>query len=345
MSERALEAEHEEVLEAASAWVVRLAAGDADDLPAFDAWIAGAPSRREAFDAALSVWTAMQAAAPEVLRGLVAGERRRAEVMARRAWLAASAVAAALVASVWVWPQREAPVTPQVYVTGVGEHRTVRLADGSRVDLNAGTRITVAYARDARRVELAAGEAIFDVVHAASRPFLVAAGDRTVRVVGTRFDVRRRDGQLSVTVDRGLVEVRPAGQLAGGGYRLHPGQQLTHREGAGERLALVSAEEALSWREGRLVFRDQPLATVIAELNQQFRRPIRLADPTLGPHRVTGVLVLDDEQAVVRRLARLAPVTPVGSEDGFLLGRGLRKEGKRRSSEGGHALGSDTSAR
>ena len=57
----------------------------------------------------------------------------------------------------------------------------------------------------------------------AQRPFLIAAGDRTVRVVGTQFDVRRREGRLSVTVARGAVEVRPSPGAAGTAYRRSEG--------------------------------------------------------------------------------------------------------------------------
>jgi transmembrane sensor len=66
--------------------------------------------------------------------------------------------------------------------------------------------------KDARRVTVHDGQALFDVAHDSARPFLITAGDETVRVVGTKFDVRRRDGQLTVTVLRGLVEVSTDGE-------------------------------------------------------------------------------------------------------------------------------------
>jgi transmembrane sensor len=208
----------------------------------------------------------------------------------------------------------------QAYATGVGQMRTVRLADGSVVELNAKTKLAVSYEPHARRVTLADGEAAFDVAHDSDRPFLITAGDRTVRVVGTRFDIRRRDGQLAVTVDRGVVEVRPTEPGAGQAFRLHAGQRLTHQEGAaGADLSLADASEALSWREGKLVFRDQPLRDVVAELNLHLPRPVRLEDPALGERRVSGVLMLDDEAAALRRMALLAPVTPIASPDGVVL--------------------------
>lgn len=319
--------EIDQALEAASDWVARLQNGDAEDAVAFDAWLEASEVHRRAYDRALAVWTEYQAAAPQVLAELPAQAVRNARATARRpAWLIAGALAAAAAAAAvgLGWPQlRPTDAPASVYVTGVGQHTAVRLADGTRIDLNAGTRLAVAYAGDARRVTLTEGEAIFDVAHDPARPFLITAGDRTIAVLGTRFDVRRRQGELAVTVARGLVEVRPSGGADGRAFRLHPGQRLQHHEGqAAAEIGAPAPGEAFDWREGRLVFQDRPLGEVVEELNLQFRRPIRLEDARLAERRVSGVLVLDDEDAVVRRLALLAPVRPIGSRDGVLLRSG-----------------------
>jgi transmembrane sensor len=308
--------------EDAAAWVVRLEAGDVGDAEAvaFDAWLSADPANAAAFDAALAVSQAYAAAAGDVVRNL--SERRvAAPPVRRRAFIGFSAVAAAAALAVVVAPQLSGPQT-EAYATAKGERRTVQLADGSTVDLNGGTRLSVSFARDGRHVILAEGQAVFDVAHDARRPFLVAAGDRSVRVVGTQFDVRRLGGKLSVTVARGAVEVRPAQGSAGRAYRLHPGQRLDHVEGeATTRVAAAEAAEVLSWRSGRLVYRQQPLREVIDDLNQQFATPIRIDDAELAATPISGVLVLDDQAAVIRRLALLVPITAVRSEPGVVLRR------------------------
>lgn len=323
MSGRTLSRQMDQALDEASAWIVRLQTGDADDAVAFDAWLGAAAVNRQAYDQALAVWTAYAAAAPQVLAALEAQDRPQLRPAGgRRAWppVGGLAAAAAVLAAVLLTGPVLRPTAARTYATGVGQRTSVRLADGTRIDLNADTQLTVALAKDARRVTLTQGEAIFEVAHDPARPFLVAAGDRTILDVGTQFDVRRRDGLLAVTVTRGVVDVRPADDAPGPAYRLHPGQQLERREGAAATtLRAAAAEAVLGWREGRLVFHDQPLNAVIAELNHQFRRPIRLQDPALGARRVSGVLVLDDEAAVVQRLAWLAPVRPVVSRDSVVL--------------------------
>lgn len=308
--------------EDAAAWVVRLEAGDLGDAEAlaFDAWLSAQPENARAFDAALAVSQAYAAAADEVARGL--SERRVAPSrMGRRAFIGVGALAAAAALAVVVGPQLAGPQT-ETYATAKGERRTIQLADRTTVDLNGGTRLSVNFARDGRHVTLAEGQAVFDVAHDPRRPFLVAAGDRTIRVVGTQFDVRRLGGKVTVTVARGEVEVRPAPGGAGKAYRLHPGQRLDHAEGAAAtRIAAAEPTEVLAWRSGRLVYRQQPLSEVIDDLNQQFAMPIRLDDAELAATPISGVLVLDDQAAVIRRLALLVPITAVPSAQGVVLRR------------------------
>jgi transmembrane sensor len=296
----------------AAAWVVRLESGELgdDDAVAFDGWLSARPENAAAFDAALSVSQAYAAAGDQVVRELGARRAAPPPAVGRRAVIGMGAMAAAAAVAVVVAPQLAAADT-ETYETAKGERRTVRLADGSTIDLNGGTRLSVTLARDARRVTLDQGQAVFDVAHAADRPFTIAAGDRTVRVVGTQFDVRRLGGKLSVTVARGAVEVRPADGASGRAYRLHPGQRLDHVEGAAQaRIAAAEPQEVLGWR-----------TEVVDDLNQQFSTPIRVDDPTLAATPISGVLVLDNQAAVIRRLALLVPIETVRSDAGVILRR------------------------
>ena len=311
--------------EDAAAWVVRLEAADLgeSEAVAFDAWLSS-PENAAAFDAALAVSHEYAQRGRPVAQALA--DRRVARPVGRRAVFAAGAIAAAAAVAVVVAPQLASAPTA-AYATARGEHSTVRLADGTTIDLNAGTHLAVRLERDARRVTLAEGQAVFDVARDPRRPFLIEVGDRTVRVVGTQFDVRRRDGKLSVTVARGAVEIRPNAGAAGKAYRLHPGQRLEHLEGAADaHVAVAEADEILGWRSGRLVYRGQPLAEVVADLNQQFSTPIRIEDPALAATPISGVLVLDEQDAVIRRLALLVPIRAVRSDAGVVLRRDVASD-------------------
>ena len=302
---------------AAAEWVVRLEAGvDPAEALAFDAWLQADIAHAGAFDAALQVSQAYARHRTQVIAALP--QRRATPAQQRRGWLIGAAAAAAAV--VVVTPQMLTPKTV-IYQTARGEHREVSLADGTTLQLNGATRLSVRLAGTLRTVVLDRGEAIFDVAHNPRRPFLVAVGDQTVRVIGTQFDVHRLSGKLSVTVVRGAVEVSPT-EGQGATYRLHPGQKLDHVEGQSQvRVAAVEPSEVIGWRVGRLILRDRPLGDVVDDLNQKFPVPMRIDDPQLAALPVSGVLVLDSQDAVIDRLALLAPVRAVRSDAGFVLRR------------------------
>jgi len=305
----------------AADWVVRLQSPELseDEAVGFDAWLSADPAHAAAYDAALSVMLEVERTAPAIARGLAATRRPRRQAAAR-GWILAGGLAAAATIALAVMPFGALRPATQDFTTAKGQQRTVRLADGSTLQINAGSRLSVTLGRHERGVVMAQGEAVFDVAADRARPFTIAVGDRTVRVVGTRFDVRHRGDQLSVTVERGVVEVRPAGDAPGRIWRLHPGQRLDTAQGAAAvQLSAVDPQQVESWRTGRLIYRDQPLGDVVADLNQQFPTPIILEDPALAQVRVSGVLVLDDQSAVIRRLALLAPIKALPSGQAVLL--------------------------
>ena len=91
--------------------------------------------------------------------------------------------------------------------TQVGEVRRLTLDDGSALALNTSSVLQVKFAADERRIVLRQGEASFQVAHDEDRPFVVQAGDVSVRAVGTAFSVRMRQQELEVVVTEGVVEV------------------------------------------------------------------------------------------------------------------------------------------
>jgi len=311
----------------AAAWLSRLQRDDLAESEGleFETWLAADPANGPSYGRLLAVWHEVDACADEMRQELAAGARR-AEIRrtASRRWLAGAggfAIAAGLALA--ILPSALLQTPTQTYATGKGQHQRVALADGSVIDLNAETRLTVSLSGSRRGVVMSEGEAIFDVAHDTRRPFTVAAADRTVRVVGTQFDVRNRQNELTVTVARGKVQVRPLSASAPGRkFLLTPGQRLEVGATGLEQLKSVDPQEAFSWRAGRLVYRGTPLAEVVAGLNRQYVEQIEISDPELGKTPITGVIVLDDQPAVMARLSLMLPIRSVPSDRGLLL---LRK--------------------
>jgi transmembrane sensor len=132
--------------------------------------------------------------------------RKRSERRPRlgRRFLAAASTALVFVIAGAIWWQAE---RSPIYATEIGERRSITLADGSTVDLNARSRLRVEFAKKERRVELLDGQALFQVAKDKNRPFIVSSGNATVRAVGTQFDVYRRTNGTTVTVLEGRVAV------------------------------------------------------------------------------------------------------------------------------------------
>ncbi len=317
--------------EAAAEWVVRLHASVSQsqaeaDWAAFEAWLDAAPSNRAAFDAAEALWNELGRRSDVVGAGLKTDQSATILTLPiRRAiagplfWSAAAAVAASILLLVGPFSPLGG-VSPSLYLTAKGERKTVTLADGSRIEMNGGSRMTVRMGRHRREVDIAEGsEAAFTVTHDAARPFLVYAGDRTIRDLGTEFDVLRNGGDLRVTVRAGLVEVGPAAGAAGESVALEPGRQLNHHQGsAASDVTLVTADDAFGWRSGRLIYRDRPLSEVAADLSRYYAQPVR-ADGPAAALRFSGVLAIADEPAVINRLSALVPVSANRQEGVIVL--------------------------
>src|SRR6185437_9155692 len=169
----------------------------------------------------------------------------------------------------------------QIMSTAVGQHRRIALADGSQLTLNTDTLLAVKLTPERRDVYLRRGEAHFDVVHAAARPFYVHVGDAVIRDVGTQFEVRlHSDRDIDILVDEGRVEVR--GPVAADWVRaLSAGEQLSIN---GPHLKVMSVSprqvaDELAWREGALVFDGEPLSQALAEVGRYTRTRIVLRGP------------------------------------------------------------------
>lgn len=187
------------------------------------------------------------------------------------------------------------------YATAVGAQRLEVLADGSRVRLNTDTRIQVRLSNSERNIRLLKGEAFFEVAHDAGRPFVVEADGARVRALGTKFDVRRDNGRVSVTLVQGSVEVRqsrtaPATKLA-------PGQGLTVTEQGVSRPQRQDVADATDWINGQLSFNGVPLRDAVAEMNRYTVRKIVLTAPdAVGAERVSGRFEAGDTDNFVAAL-------------------------------------------
>lgn len=259
----------------------------------------------------------------------------------------AAGLAACLALGAWLWTQhaREAQLGSFPYRTAPGQQRLVRLAEGSKVTLDADSVLQVELTASRRVLTLERGEAYFEVAKDRARPFVVHAGATQVTAVGTAFNVRMSENRTVVAVTEGKVEVVAAPTLAKkaeppAAHELaeHRAQlpRLTAQVAAGEavsyvddgKLPAISAVEAplaTAWLTGRRQYRDEPLRYVLQDVGRQTGRQIEIEDGA-AELRFTGTLNLDNSGAWLRGLSVALPVKVIERADGTLSVTAARKQ-------------------
>lgn len=276
------------VSEEASLWAARLDGGtlEAADRARLDAWLAADPARRELLSRYCQLSVDLDTALPELLaEGRLEVPERQPAIGRRWAiWAAALAAAAAVALAVGFGPWSR---HGELMSAEAGRSRSFTLADGSVVQLNANTSITVSSDRSFRRVHLADGEAFFEVSKDASRPFIVDTPAGSVRVTGTKFDVRTEaPDQMEVIVVEGSVRVQPSVSGAEP-VAIGPGDRLSITGGsvALKGLSAASVNEMLGLRSGFVVCRGMPLAELAARMAHYHSRRI-----TVSPRAATVMI-------------------------------------------------------
>ena len=128
-----------------------------------------------------------------------------------RAWASVAAVAVVAVAiALGRWAYTEYGGWSS-YDAGPAEQRRIELVDGSRVHLNAESKLAIRFGASERELRLTSGEALFDVAKDARRPFRVHTRDATVEAVGTQFNVNARADGTRVAVIEGKVRISGEG--------------------------------------------------------------------------------------------------------------------------------------
>ncbi|MEG8055318.1 FecR domain-containing protein [Sphingomonas aerolata] len=223
----------------------------------------------------------------------------------RLAALGGGGALAAGLALLLVVPSAE--TAAQIYTTGRSETRAVTLADGSRMQIDRGSRVTVSGARSPV-IEIVQGAASFAVRHDPSRVLTVRAGGYDVRDIGTRFDVVSAHGRVAVTVAQGMVGVTPIGGASADMTTLHAGQALdiTTATQIAARRSIDPARVA-DWADGRLEYDGAPLALVAADISRYADRPL-MVDPSAADLRFSGVLTIGDGSRLVDQLRAVLPI-------------------------------------
>ncbi|KJV35828.1 FecR family protein [Luteibacter yeojuensis] len=301
---------------AAAEWWARLRDPALPDqaLAQWTAWLEADPNHAAAFDRACALAEEAAALGGDQRADLLArfappqAPARRAPPRLAMALAAGIAAVAVLGGGLYV-ALKHGPDAPQAYASERAGHRDIDLPDGSSIELGGATSITTRYGSDIRAIDLDAGEAFFRVAHA-ERPFVVNAGPLRIRDLGTAFNVRRTGDRVTVAVTEGRVRVSPSADANDGGtVELGAGREVSFDpETKAMRILDVDAATATAWRERRLEFVNEPLSSVLENVNRYGTRPVRLTDPSLARLTFTGTVQVDTIDSWVAALPRVFPV-------------------------------------
>ena len=219
----------------------------------------------------------------------------------------------------------------KTYVTNVGEMRSIALEDGSVVELNTRSRLRARFTVNERRLQLLAGEAIFDVAKNPRRPFRVFAGSTEIVAVGTQFNVDAHDSRTVVTVLEGHVRVTNNMDIraqGSGQIELGRGEQaVIAKHQPPKRIPAADTAKATAWTERRLFFEGVTLADIATEFARYNEKIIRINGQVLAARRITGVFNATDQATFVEFLRTHGDVRVREDERGWILEAGAGEKG------------------
>lgn len=292
------------------------------DLAALKLWCAQSPRHAEAFAQVSGRWRVFGKAIENVAQaepalGTETHARTRAPI-GRRAFLVGALGASAAGAAVMIarppmelWPSLGEFAAD--YRTATGERRRIALAERASVDMNTRTSLNVrAGSGGGDQIELIGGEAAFAT---RSRPVEVIAGSGRAWADNAQFSIRRNGSDICVTCLDGSVDIRQDGRSA----TLQKKQQVVYDDRSLGQVQSADPVTVTAWREGELLFQNEPLARVVDEINRYRPGRIILVNEALGQRRFTAQFRLDRLDVVITQLKATFGARVVSLPGGVVL--------------------------
>ncbi len=166
--------------------------------------------------------------------------------------------------------------------TEKGQTSKVILPDSSVVWLNSATKLTYNndFSLENRKVTLL-GEAYFDVVRNEESPFVVSCNEINVRVLGTEFNVNSEPHKhiIDVILDKGSIELSHSGNKFQS-FLLNPGEKAEFNGDMNTMtISKVTSSKYTSWKDGVLIFENDPMGEVMKKLESWYDITIEVQDP------------------------------------------------------------------
>ena len=207
------------------------------------------------------------------------------------------------------YQRNQVPIYNELFAA-FGTRSALKLSDGTSVWLNSGSSIKYPdrFVGNKRIVELK-GEAYFEVEHDPERPFIVETSSISVKATGTKFNVSGYDlaEETEVTLVSGKVEVNLKDTNKNiKSTKLDPDQHYAFNKASGT--SSITTEDTykyISWKDGKLIFRNEPLSEVIKKISQVFNVDIELQGTLLQDYRYRATFQ-DESLAEILKLLKIS---------------------------------------
>lgn len=202
-----------------------------------------------------------------------------------------------------------------------GERMQVIFQDGSKVHLNAGSRLRYPkkFGLKERKIQLD-GEAWFEVARNTNRPFIVDLTCVDIRVLGTTFDVKAYpdEGTISVALETGAIELE---SQTSGTYQLLPGEKAVYDKASGRCEVARSRDvsQYSAWRRNVLVFKGASLSDVMTTLSRNYNISFNLKDSVALKYTYTLTTDSTSLATVLKELEKITPVRFEEKESGIVV--------------------------
>lgn len=298
-----------------------------EEIKELEKWISTTPENYKSFLAQKNIWEVIHPAfnpeeidvdsAQRKVMGQLLHQNQSASVRSKSSFLhywqqvAAILLLPLLILSAYLYfkPDPQVAETYQELFTPYGTWSVVNLPDGSKVWLNAGSSLKYpAQFKGKERVVSIQGEAYFEVESDKEHPFIVKTKELTVEATGTAFNVNayNPDDVAAVTLVKGKVAVTLGKKKT---VSLSPGEKVDYNPATSlYNINKTNTYKWCSWKDGILIFRDDPLEYVFKRLGQTYNVEFILKDSELGKYSYKATFEGESLNEILRLLELSAPI-------------------------------------
>ncbi|MCE6991084.1 FecR family protein [Dyadobacter sp. CY323] len=214
---------------------------------------------------------------------------------------------------------------PVRFQTPYGKQRSVTLADGSRITLNANSELTVRqdFENGAKREVWIRGEAFFDVAKMTRDgkkiPFIVHTDQLDIHVLGTAFNITNRRGRVDVALEHGSVKLVDAHNAANT-ILLEPGEKATQTiTDALLKKEIVDVKEYSGWRRKVFQYKGKKLRELAEMIGDSYGIEVIIENEALKEETFTGSFPTDSVETFFEKLGKLYPLEIAKNGDKYYL--------------------------